>query len=192
MVTDLHVYFEGDRALREGLREFLKELYEAASASSAMTRLIPARGTPVDRFKIALQQNPNALNILLLDSEGPAGGKVYKERLEEIPEEARGCVFWMVQIMESWFLADPDALARFYKQGFGRNLFKQWNDVEAVPKADVETILHDATQQTKSGRYHKTAHAPRLLKLIDPDRVRQKSAHCREMFDRVPAMLLQP
>lgn len=188
-MTEIHVYFEGDRTLREGFREFLKELYEAASASSAKTRLIPARATPVDRFKVALQQNPNALNILLLDSEGPVGGERYKERLAEIPQSAHNCVFWMVQLMESWFLADPDALAGFYGKGFGRGLFKDWQDVEAVRKEDVEKILHDATGKTQKGKYHKTAHAPHILASINPNLVKQKSRHCRELFERAPAML---
>jgi hypothetical protein len=186
VVTELRIYFEGDSALRPGFRQFLK------SAASEKATFVATGATPVEDFRIAVQKHPNALNILLLDSEGPADGEEATRRLAAIPAKAHDCVFWMVQLMESWFLADPDALAQYYRQGFVSGLFKPWSDVESIPKADVETILHDATRKTQKGKYHKTAHAPHLLALISPDRVRQKSPHCRRLFERIPAMLPQP
>jgi hypothetical protein len=119
-------------------------------------------------------------------------GEDARARLSKVPEDARDRVFWMVQLMESWFLADPDALALFYKQGFGGGLFKQWSNIEDIPKADVVRILHDATRKTQKGKYDKTAHAPTLLASVSRDLVKQKSPHCMELFERVPALLLQP
>ena len=185
MVRELRIYFEGDPALRPGFRQFLNELYLAAAAVSVKTSLIATRGTPVDRFNVALRQTPGALNILLLDSEGPVDGEEAQRRLAGIPAGARGQVFWMVQVMESWFLADADALARFYGQGLSHGPLKQWADIESIGKADVLRILHDATH----GKYHKTAHAPRLLATIGTERVREKSAHCRRLFHQVPSLL---
>lgn len=185
MVTELRIYFEGDWALRPGFAQFLR------SAGSPNATFIATRATPIDYFTIALQQHPNALNLLLLDSEGPVGGEEAKRRLARIPAKAHDRVFWMVQLMESWFLADPEALGRFYGPEFGRGLFRQWSDVESILKPSVEKILHDATRRTKKGEYHKTAHAPHLLAMISPDLVGQKSVHCRQFFEQVRA-LLQP
>ena len=61
-------------------------------------------------------------------------------------------------------------------------------EVEEIPKKDVFEALRTATKDTSKGRYHKTKHAPFLLKLIDPALVKQASAHCRRMFDRVPQL----
>jgi hypothetical protein len=137
VVKELRIYFEGDSALRPGFGQFLK------FANSGKPTLVATGATPVEDFKTAVRLHPHALNVLLLDSEGPADAEEANRRLAAIPENARDRVFWMVQLMESWFLADPDAFG-FHRQGFGRGLFKDWQDVEAVRKEDVETILRDS------------------------------------------------
>lgn len=58
------------------------------------------------------------------------------------------CVFWMVELMEAWFLADRDALADYYANGFLLNTIGDTADVEQVPKAEVMTRLKRATKNT--------------------------------------------
>ena len=93
--------------------------------------------------------------------------------------------------MEAWFLADAEALRQYYGKDFRENAVRLNPEVEEIPKKDVFEALRTATKDTSKGRYHKTKHAPFLLKLIDPALVKQASAHCRRMFDRVPR-LAQP
>ena len=61
--------------------------------------LIACGSTATKDYQIGLSKHPNAWNILLKDSEG-----------EELPGAARNDHFWMVELMEAWFLADPEAV----------------------------------------------------------------------------------
>ncbi len=87
----------------------------------------------------------------------------------------------MVQAMESWFLADREALAEFYSDGFLANsLPGSPTNVEAVLKDDLEPKLKHASKPTKTkGEYHKVKHGFALLALIDPIKVGNASPHAR-------------
>ena len=92
----------------------------------------------------------------------------------------------MVQLMEAWFLADTEALERYY----GRSVTAALRGnpaVEEIPKADVLDRLKRATRTTTKGEYHKTKHAPALLQSIKPETVRE---HCPN-GDRLFATVLQ-
>jgi len=106
------------------------------------------------------------------------------------PRQA-GNVFWMVELMEAWFLADPDALAAYYGDGFLRNAIGNSADVERVPKLDVVSRLKQATRSTTRGVYDKVKHAPHLLERLDGNRVRLRAEHCRQLFESVVAKLGQ-
>lgn len=86
--------------------------------------------------------------------------------------------------MESWFLADIDALVDYFEMDL-RKALRGNPDVEEIPKRDVLDRLKAAT----NGRYHKTRDAPHLLKRIRPDRVKRAAPHCRRLFDTVVELL---
>ena len=88
----------------------------------------------------------------------------------------------MVQLLEAWFLADQDALERFYGDGFRRSALRQNPEVEHIPKADVLESLNDATRETQKGRYHKTRDAPKILEALDRTRVRAAAPNCDRLF----------
>ncbi len=94
-------------------------------------------------------------------------------------------VFLMVQAMEAWLLADREALAAFYGQGFLANsLPGSPGNIEAVRKDDLEPSLKNATRQTKTkGEYHKVRHGFTLLATIDPLKVESGSAHAKRFND---------
>lgn len=77
----------------------------------------------------------------------------------------------MVQIMESWFMADKDTLKRFYGQNFNANALPARLEIELIPKKDVSTALENATRHTRKGLYHKTQHGFEILAAIDPKKV---------------------
>lgn len=83
----------------------------------------------------------------------------------------------MVQVMESWFLADKQALADYYGQGFLANSLPGQPNIELIAKAEVFNALKHASKKTQKGEYHKTEHGFDLLSLIDPTRVRAASTH---------------
>jgi hypothetical protein len=187
MVSKVRIHFEGDPALREGFSEFFKEL---GATLGLAPKFIAGKADPCGVFLLALETHPGALNILLIDSERPDDGKLFETICQPkgIDARSRDHVFWMVQCMEAWFLADAEALRQYYGKDFRENAVRLNPEVEEIPKKDVFEALRTATKDTSKGRYHKTKHAPFLLKLIDPALVKQASAHCRRMFDRVPQL----
>ena len=118
--------------------------------------------------------------MLLKDSEGPDSGRLCDALA--ISRDLEDRVFWMVQVMESWFLADVAALQVYYGQGFQETALPKNPKVEEVFKADVLSGLKNATRNTPKGRHHKTGHAPEILRGIDPQKVRTAAPHCERMF----------
>ena len=184
-MKEIRLYFEGDRRLRPGFRVFLKEMEERAHAKRIEFNPIAAGGSPAQDFLTATHSHPEeAWIIVLLDSDGPADGSLF-ERWPELRKH-RTSVFWMVQLMESWFLADPDALETYYGPRFNRKALKKNPHVEQILKKDVEASLKLATRNT--GRVYdrrtaaKTIDAPQILKRIDPVKVREAAPNCERLF----------
>ena len=90
--------------------------------------------------------------------------------------------------MESWFLADIDALKRFYDDGFQESALEGNPKVEEIQKADVLKRLKKATSGTKSGEYQKN-HAFKLLGQVDPLKVRNAAPNCERLFTVILARL---
>jgi hypothetical protein len=182
MVTEIRIHYEGDTELREGFRSFLREIETANEGHPP--RLIAGRGREqaIADFRKALRIHPTAVNVLLIDSEGPDDGRLFETicQPQQIAEALKDRVFWMVECMESWFLADVDALCQHYRKDLREEL-RGNPKVEEIPKKDVLTRLKTAT----NGRYHKTKDAPHLLKRIRPELVRQAAPNCRRLFDRL-------
>jgi len=186
MVAEIRFYFEGAPVLKEGFDAFLDEIKHQAREKKWQFRLIAAKGRPVDAFETARKAHPSAWNVLLLDSDKPDDGRLCEDR--GLDKAVRDSVFWMVEIMEAWFLADPDALRGFYGQHFQQTAVQCNPDVEQVPKRDVYDKLMAATRNTDH-RYDKTADAPELLRLINPAKVRGRSRNCERMFRSLLARL---
>lgn len=83
----------------------------------------------------------------------------------------------MVQVMESWFLADKETLAKYYGQGFNTKALPKNTRIENIPKRDVEEGLKNATKNTQKGKYNKKSHSFEILALLDPDKVRKASPY---------------
>jgi hypothetical protein len=181
LVNEIRIYFEGDDALRPGFRAFFREIWDMATARRCKVQLIAGEGAAAQDFKIALKDHPHARNILVIDSEGPHNAKLAADfcRKHRFP---RRSVFWMVQVMESWFLADGAALRSYYGAGFNESALPRNPKVEEVPKQDVLKGIEQAIRQTKKRKYHKTRQAPDLLARIDPSQVRKAAPNCERIF----------
>ncbi len=115
-----------------------------------------------EKFLEALQDHPNAFNVLLVDAEEAVKqGKTPIAHLRErkgdewdLTGVAEEQIHLMVQVMESWFLADKVALQKFYGQGFNLNALPKVRNVEQIAKADLERALDEATRKTQKGEYH--------------------------------------
>ena len=174
--------------LRSGMEEFLMELKETARAKSWRWRLScsGSRNAAFKRFENARRRGGHTLVVLLVDSEGPVSASP-REHLSakdgwNMGDSNDVAIHLMTQTMETWILADSEALAKYYGQNFARNALPKSDDLERVSKADVEQALKQATRKTQKGAYHKIEHASDLLELIDPKKAREKCRHCERLF----------
>ena len=92
----------------------------------------------------------------------------------------------MVQIMESWFLADVEALEKYYGQGFRQSALPRNPKIEAVPKQDIIKGLEQATRATRNCQnYNKGKHSFEILALLDPAKVRKQSPYADRFFEEL-------
>ena len=95
----------------------------------------------------------------------------------------------MVQTMETWIVADSEALIKYYGQGFRANVLPVREDLEKEDKTTVADALGRATEQTQKGRYHKIRHAGDLLASINPKKVQARCRHCKKLFAALGAAI---
>ena len=179
----------GRGRLRAECREGFKTFLEKAGFQGRMPQIIPCgpRNEAYDQFKMAYEINENCL--LLVDSEGPVteGHRPWQHlNARDGWAKPRGVAeehcHMMVQVMESWFLADRDTLADYYGQGFQTDAIPRYQNVETVPKQDVLEKLKQATLRTKKGEYSKGSHSFRILAKINPDKVTRASQYANRFI----------
>jgi len=192
MVKEIRFHIEGHSRLHSGFQNFLAEIRETARRRGVGWTLTMAQGQAVRDFMKGLRTHPNAFHVLLIDSDGPPDGQL-RENLHRRSDWSplRGSTVseeqeqWMVQVMESWFLADRDALRAYYRAQLRESALPQNPRIEQIPKQDVLEGLKRAT----GGDYHKGADAPRILQLLRPDLVRERAPHCRTLFESLLVVL---
>ena len=90
--------------------------------------------------------------LLLVDSEGPVQTENAWDHLRQRdkwnrPDDAGAdTAHLMVQVMESWFLADRAALERYFGQNFIPNALPQGTQIEDIPKTDVLDGIENARE----------------------------------------------
>jgi Domain of unknown function (DUF4276) len=191
----VHLYVEGGgdaKRLRTACRKGFTEFFKKAELAGSLPRIIASgsRRSAYDDFCTALGQT-NVCALLLVDSEeAVADSDGPWEHLKKRPGDqwdrpkgaSDGQCHLMVQIMESWFLADKATVADYFGNGFKKKALPNRDDVEAVPKADVLKSLRDATRRTAKGGYSKGKHSFEILALIRPNLVRQASHHAHRLL----------
>jgi hypothetical protein len=183
-VNRVRIYFEGTKALRPSLGEFLER---AVPAARGKVKLVAGGGRDqtIDDFGREFRDTCPDFLILLVDSEEADDGKL-EARLRNksnwrVPHrlQRRHEVCWMVQCMETWFVADRAALREFYGRRLDEKSLPRNRLVERVPKKDVLRALNKATKD----QYDKGGHAPKILRLLNPLTVRTVAGHCQRLFD---------
>lgn len=191
------VYIEGGgdgRSLRARFREGWRQFLQSAGAGRVKIVRGGGREQTFQRFAAAVTAvGPRAAILLLVDSEGPvAEGRAVWEHLGVRDRWTRpdgaddDQAFLMVQIMETWFLADRHALQKYFGAGFRENAIRDWPAPEDVPKATVLEALDRATASC-GRRYAKGRASFELLARIAPARVEAACPHARVFLNRLRA-----
>jgi hypothetical protein len=196
-VNEIRLYVEGGgdkdskARLREAFSRFLSEPRLRAQTNRIAWRVVMCgpREDTFQAFRRGSRDYPSSHVLLLVDAERPVTD-TEREHLStadgwDLSFAADDSVHLMTQLMESWFVADPAALARFYGQGFATASIPKRQNVEEIPKADIERALHDATRHTKPGTYHKTRHAPKILESLDPTTIRARAPRCERLLQHL-------
>ena len=190
-MTSLTIYFEGggDTAeqkaqLRRGMDAFLTMLKNRARVRKWYWKLVPCGGRQAtfDAFTNArLKAARSEIIILLVNSEALVTAASCAEHLRQRDGDGWDLsgveadrVHMMAQAMEAWIVADPDALATYYGQGFRRDVLPQRKNLEEEPKSDCAEKLAVATRGSQKGTYHKIRHASDLLARISTEKVRDR------------------
>jgi len=198
----VNIYIEGggkgevlDTPFRRGWSEF----FRAAGLTGRMPRIVRGGGREqtFDKFRQAVENarsgrgQPGELPLLLVDSEGAVreghstwdhlGARDRWERPEGAGEEQ---AFLMVQIMETWFLADPQGLAEYFGPELASKHLRQGAELEGLPKQTVLEALDRATRACPRP-YAKGKISFELLARLDPGRVEAACPHAKALLDHL-------
>jgi hypothetical protein len=174
--------------LRIAFAQFFSNIRTTAEKKGFRLRVIPSgsRSDTFINFRNTLLKQPDALCFLLVDAERSVTDSprdhlaAPPDRWERTGTEER--YHLMVQVMEAWMLADPEALKAFYGAGFRASALPRTQIVEEIDKRRVASSLKRATGSTQRGEYHKIRHAPLILETLDPAKVRARAPHCERLF----------
>lgn len=178
MKTKVYVEGGGRRALNGECRRAFNQFFRKAGIESASI-IVEARGARGEAYNaFRSDSDRDYRRIFLVDGEGPVTAKTAWGHLQQRDGWSRpkGATddqcHLMVQVMESWFLADVDALEGYFGRGFNSGSLPKNPNVEEVPKRDVETRLEQAARGTRKGGYRKARDSFEILARLDPAKVR--------------------
>lgn len=193
------IYVEGAAQNSYGARTLCRRSFRTFFAKTdlkgKLPRIIPCGGRKrtYDAFVTALRNPaPDGLPLLLVDSETAVQkGKSVWEHLSarpgdnwDKPEGAKdGQAFLMVQVMETWFLADRETLKSFLGRHFRAQAIPKWPQLEDVPKDTVIKALEKATAACGPNRYAKGNLSFSLLAEISPAEVEKACPAAKALFE---------
>jgi hypothetical protein len=198
VVKEIRIYVEGGgdksdtrAAIREGFSKFLQPLCQLARKHRIRWSVTACGGrdSAFEIFRTAMETYTDAFLVLLVDSESPVAGGRWKHVHGGVGELSEDHCHLMVQTVEAWLIADPEALAEYYGKGFRRGALPRHENIEAVPKDNLYKSLQKAVAETKKERYEKIRHCADLLARLNPDRVRERAKHCDLLFQTLEARI---
>jgi hypothetical protein len=199
--VNVKIYVEGggdSQKLRTECRRAFSQFFERAGFKGRMPAIVAcgSRENAYDSFCTALAEAAeDDFPLLLVDSEAAVTRAPWphlktRDNWDKPPDAVDAQAQLMVQCMETWFLADREALAKFYGQGFHAKSLPANANIEEIEKAKVFSSLKEATRQTKKkGAYSKGSQAFALLAKIAPATVIKASKHAKRLIDTLQATL---
>lgn len=199
------IYVEGGgetNDLRTQCRKAFSKFFDKAGFKGRMPSIVAcgSRNAAFDDFKTALGcAATGEFVVLLVDSEAPVTVDSKTKAFQSRPMHLTSRDGWkmptgatdenvhlMVQSMETWFLADVQALETYFGSGFKKDKLKVQPVLEAMGKTMLMKQLADATAATKSkSQYHdrtKGEHSFEILAELDPEKVRKACPHAETLL----------
>ncbi len=198
----VRVFIEGggstrfeQKELREGFSKLFGKVVPAGRRPSVVCG--GGRGDAYKDFCQA-QRSGGALEdcLLLVDSEEAVRAGVSRwDHVRDRPGDAwdrpAGAtdqqLHFMVQAMEAWLVADPEALAAFYGQGFKKDKLPRRQNKEDVPKTDLYAALEHATRSVRTKGTYGKSHGFALIAAVDPAKVSAACPYAERFFDALRA-----
>lgn len=194
----IKLYIEGggngptlDPPFREGWNSF----FERAGVKRKTLTVVRggSRNDTFDDYKLAVRtKKTDELPLLLVDSEDlVVDGNTEWAHLTDgkpwIRPSGSGDhdAYLMVPCMETWILADREALKRIFHDCWRDSALPQWPKLETVPKASILQALKRATEGCGKKAYAKGKRSFEILKVIDPAIVAAKCPGAKRLLDRL-------
>ncbi|MCG3125674.1 MAG: hypothetical protein CHACPFDD_00499 [Phycisphaerae bacterium] len=176
---------------REGFHQFLKLV-----ATSRQPKIVAcgSRRDAFDRFRMALSINPSGACLLLVDSEEAVTHGVDPwqhvaqregDRWTRPERAADEHLHFMAVCMESWLVADPESLARFFGQDSQASAIPNNADLESLDRVTVFNALRAATRDTTKGEFTKGKLSFAALGAISVQAVRKRMSYCERFVSRL-------
>ena len=191
------LYIEGggeSRSLHSKCREGFRKLLDRAGFRNRMpsTKACGSRHAAYGDFRTALRTaREDDYPVLLVDSEAPVNQSAWQhlqsrdgwERPVGVDDDQAQL---MVQCMETWCVADREALRAFFGAYLRDGILPALNNLEAQVKDSVQEALVNATRDCGRHRgYEKGKRSFELLGHLDPAELERHLPH----FDRLCKML---
>lgn len=200
-MVKITIYIEGggdtrrqQTTCRRGFSDFFKKLNIKANIVAC-----GGRQFAYDDFCMKLKNiKNNEYCLLLVDSEAPIkeGMNVWQHVFLrkgdgwEKPDKAIDKhLHFMVECMESWFMADKEALASYYGKNFNENALSKNTNIENISKQDLYNTLKISTKNTTKGSYSKGGHSFEILSKIDANKVINKSPSAKRLYKTLQELL---
>lgn len=196
-MVSIKIYVEGggDRKdLKTRCRQGFSQFFEKAGFNGRMPAVVAcgSRQKAYDNFCTAVKTaDDNELPMLLVDSED-AVSESPRQHLHSrdgwvCPDGVRDeQTHLMVQVMESWFLADRLTLADHFGKGFRKTALPNRTKIEEVAKQEVFDSLKSATRDCGKDKVYdekaKGKHSFDILGKLDPGKVRKASPHAERLL----------
>jgi len=195
-MVNIKIYIEGGgdgKDLDSRFREAWSKFFKAAGLEGRMPSPVRGKGRvhTFDLFCTAIQHlRPNEMALLLLDSEDAVAANQtiwqhlkIRDNMDKPRQATDNHAHLMVQVMETWLLADPDTLRAYFGSDFKPNKIPAWPDLEAMSKQHIFDTLASATAACSDKRYAKGKISFEILGKIDPEKVKQKCSSAKRFLD---------
>lgn len=183
--------------MRTAFRKGWVRFFEKAGLLGRMPRVVAGGGRrpTFELFQTAVQTHrPNVLPILLVDSEeAVTPGHSVWQHLNARDGWSRPAgstddqAFLMVQVTETWLVADRPALQRYFGPDFKNGVVPAWPDLEAVDKDAIYKALDDGTRNCRK-KYAKGKVSFELVGDVDPTAVEGKCPHAHTFLATMRAV----